>query len=109
MPTATSLEALLSTGNDSAVLRFSLGDLYLRENNPDKAVEHLSKAVELDAGYSAAWKLYGKSLVAAGRFSQARDTYITGITVAQQKGDKQAEKEMRVFLRRVEKSLATTS
>jgi len=109
MPTATSLEALLSTGHDSAVLRFSLGDLYLRENNPDKAVEHLSKAVELDVDYSAAWKLYGKSLVASGRLAKARETYTTGIAVAQRKGDKQAEKEMRVFLKRVEKSLAAGS
>ena len=72
-------------------------------------MEHFSKAVELDASYSAAWKLYGKSLVAAGRLSKARETYVTGIAVAQDKGDKQAEKEMRVFLRRVEKLLTTES
>ena len=109
MPDTESLEGLLTKGHDSAVLRFSLGDIYLRENNLDKAMEHFSKAVELDASYSAAWKLYGKSLVASGRLAKARETYTTGITVAQRKGDKQAEKEMRVFLKRVEKSFAAGS
>ena len=109
MPSTENLEALLAKGNDSALLRFSLGDIYLRENNPAKAIEHFAKAVTFDAGYSAAWKLYGKSLVAAGRLDEALEIYNTGIAVAQKKGDKQAEKEMRVFLRRVEKTIATDS
>ena len=53
MPDPKTLEALLTKGNDSALLRFSLGDAYLRKGNPEKAVEHLAIAVELDAGYSA--------------------------------------------------------
>ncbi len=108
MPAPETLEALLSKGNDSALLRFSLGDAYLREGNPAKAVEHLSIAVKLDADYSAAWKLYGKSLVSAEKFYEAREIYQAGIEVAKRKGDKQAEKEMRVFLRRVEKKLAAS-
>ena len=108
MPDPKTLEALLTKGNDSALLRFSLGDAYLREGNPEKAVEHLAIAVELDSGYSAAWKLYGKSLVTADKFSEAREIYQAGIEVAKSKGDKQAEKEMRVFLRRVEKKLAAS-
>ena len=106
MPTPESLETILAGGNDSALLRFSLGDTYLREGNHEKAIEHFAKAVELDAGYSAAWKLYGKTLVAADRLAEAKETYQRGIEVAKNKGDKQAEKEMRVFLRRVEKTLA---
>ena len=106
MPNAESLETLLANGTDSALLRFSLGDIYLRENNPVKAIEHFAKAVELDAGYSAAWKLYGNSLVAAEQLTKAQQVYRTGIEVAQGKGDKQVEKEMRVFLRRVEKTIA---
>ena len=106
MPSPESLEAILAKGNDSALLRFSLGDVYLREGQAERAVEHLAKAVELDTGYSAAWKLYGKSLVAANRLIEAREVYQAGIEVAERKGDKQAQKEMQVFLRRVEKSLA---
>ena len=106
MPDPATLEALLARGTDSALLRFSLGDAYLREGNHPKAVEHLAMAVELDAGYSAAWKLYGKALVTAERFTEAREVYQAGIEVAKNRGDKQAEKEMRVFLRRVEKKLA---
>ena len=105
MPSSRDLESILAKGKDSALLRFSLGDTYLREGNPEKAIEHLAAAVKLDSSYSAAWKLYGKSLVDSGRLQEAVRTYKTGIDIAQQKGDVQAAKEMRVFLKRVEKRI----
>jgi hypothetical protein len=36
----------------------------------------------------------------------ARDAYLSGIGAAEQKGDVQAAKEMKVFLKRAEKALA---
>lgn len=83
-------------------MRFSLGNAYLREQ-PALAARHLSRAVELDPEYSAAWKLYGKALSATGRMEDAREAYRRGIAVAERKGDVQAAKEMTVFLRRLEK------
>jgi len=59
--------------------------------------------VEIDPHYSAAWKLLGKSLVAAGDSDGAIDAYRQGIRAAEQKGDKQALREMQVFLRRLAK------
>ncbi len=94
---------LLQSGQDSALLRFSLGGAYLKQKQPDEALEHLEKAVELDPGYSAAWKLYGKALTQTGNEAQAEEVYRKGIAVATEKGDIQAAREMEVFLKRLQK------
>ncbi|HET7675566.1 MAG TPA: hypothetical protein VFL54_08595 [Gammaproteobacteria bacterium] len=96
-------EQTLATGRDSALLRFSLGNEYLKAALPARAAEHLARAVELDPRYSAAWKLYGKALAAAGRETEAVAAFTQGIATAEARGDKQAAKEMRVFLRRLQK------
>lgn len=97
-----SFERMLASGKDGALLRYSLGNEYLRVQDADNAVLHLARAVELDARYTAAWKLYGKALALAGRDEEALAAYRQGIVVAQAKGDRQAEKEMVVFARRIE-------
>jgi Tfp pilus assembly protein PilF len=99
-------EAMLRTGKDSAVLRFSLGKAYLDKGDSHVAIQHLRSAVAQDAEYSAAWKLLGKALTGAGAFDEALKVYQQGIQVAEAKGDIQAAKEMRVFLKRLEKRLA---
>ena len=85
------------------MLRFGLGDAYLKSNDALTAADHLRRAVEQDPDYSAAWKLLGKALSECGSESEAADAYRTGIAVAEAKGDVQAAKEMRVFLKRLEK------
>lgn len=97
------LEKMLAAGKDSAMLRFSLGTACAKESDHEAAVRHLRRAVELDATYSAAWKLLGKSLLATGEAGQAGEAWRRGIAVAEENGDKQAVKEMQVFLRRLEK------
>lgn len=95
------LERLLASGQDSALLRFSLGGAYL-ETNPALAAIHLNVAVSLDPGYAAAWKLLGKALLAAGDIPSAREAYLAGIAAAEAHGHIQAAKEMRVFLKRLD-------
>ena len=96
-------EAMLAKGRDNALLRFGLGKAYLDQAQPALAAEHLARAVEHDAGYSAAWKLLGRALAAADREAEAMDAYRRGIEAAEARGDKQAAKEMSVFLRRLQK------
>ena len=104
MPTATeNLERLLASGKDGALLRFGLGNAYAQNGDWPRAIEHLARAVELDPLYSAAWKLLGKSRAAAGDSDGALDAYRRGIAAAEQRGDKQALKEMQVFVRRFAK------
>ena len=96
-------EKLLAAGQDNALLRYSLGIEYAKVDNAATAVVHLRRALEHDGGYSAAWKLLGKMLAETGDVTAAIDAYRTGIAVAERKGDKQAAKEMQVFMRRLEK------
>ena len=100
------LEAMLARGQDSAALRYGLGNEYLKAADPTRAAGHLEAAVGLDPGYSAAWKLYGKALSEMGRHRDAIAAYDRGIETAESKGDVQAAKEMRVFRRRAEKALS---
>ena len=106
MPPSSALEnfeRMLAAGKDGALLRFSLGNEHLKAGDFERAALHLAQAVALDPDYTAAWKLYGKALAAAGRKDEAVAAYRAGIAVASKRGDKQAEKEMRVFARRLEK------
>ena len=98
------LEKLIGTPRDSALLRYSLGNEWLKAGDPAQAAEHLRAALERDAQYSAAWKLLGKALAEQGDTSGAAAAYAQGIAVAEARGDIQAAKEMRVFLRRLEKA-----
>jgi Tfp pilus assembly protein PilF len=99
------LEKLLSQGKDSALLRFSLGAEYLKLKQTWVAVYQLRRALEMDPNYSAAWKLLGKALTDAGVLRDALDAYRRGVAIAEQRGDKQAAKEMAVFAQRLEKQL----
>ena len=97
------LEQMLASGNDSAALRVALGTAYIKAGNPVDAIEHLQAAVALDGDYSAAWKLLGQAQVAAERNDAAEHSYARGIEVATRRGDVQAAREMRVFLKRLAK------
>ena len=103
---AVNLEKLLGTPRDGALLRFSLGMEYLKIENTEKATEYLRQAVARDPAYSAAWRALGKALEADGQEAEALAAYRSGIAAARKKGDKQAEKEMTVFARRIEKKPA---
>ena len=108
-PLIANLEKVLAAGRDDALLRFSLGNEYLKLNDPAAAAQHLSQAVHHDPAYSAAWKLLGRALAECGRLQEALAAYQRGVEVAEKKGDKQAAKEMQVFARRIEKQLAQQS
>ncbi|HEX7327449.1 MAG TPA: tetratricopeptide repeat protein [Casimicrobiaceae bacterium] len=99
-------EKMLASGRDSALLRYSIGNEHAKAGDWREAVGALARAIELDPDYTAAWKLYAKALAEAGDQHAALDAYRKGIEVAQRKGDRQAEKEMTVFARRIERALA---
>jgi predicted Zn-dependent protease len=102
--TLTNLLKMLASGRNDALLRFSLGNEYLKIGDTTAAAEHLKAAVERDPNYSAAWKALGRALEAKGAKNEALAAYREGISVAERKGDKQAAKEMSVFARRIERS-----
>lgn len=102
-PVIATLEKLLDGPRDGALLRYSLGNEYLKAGDAAKAAAFFANAVARDAQYSAAWKLLGKALAADGRPTEALAAYDRGIAVAEAKGDIQAVKEMTVFARRLRK------
>jgi len=100
----SSLEKLLGTPRDGALLRYSLGLEYAKAGDHARAAQYLRDALERDPLYSAAWRALGRSLADAGRADEAIDAYRRGIEAARSKGDRQAEKEMTVFMKRLEKA-----
>lgn len=97
------LERMLAAGQDNPTLRFGLGKAYLTRKAFQNAVEHLEQAVSQDPDYSAAWKLLGRAYMQAEMPEAASRTFAQGIQVAERKGDVQAVREMKVFLKRLEK------
>ena len=104
MSSITTFKNLLDKGNDNALLRYSLGNEYLKLNDIEQAIVHLNKALELKPDYSAAWKLYAKALAEDKQTEAAINAYQEGIKIAEANGDKQAVKEMQVFLKRLQKA-----
>ena len=90
---------------DGALLRYALGNALLETGDAANAIEELQQALRFDPRYSAAWKLLGKGRLAVDDRLGAAEAWRQGIAVAQERGDKQAEKEMAVFLRRVERDI----
>lgn len=98
------LEVMLQRGQDSPLLRFSLGNECLREGDLVAAIGHLRHAVEQNPRYSAAWKRLGEAYARSGATVRAIEVYRQGIAAAEAGGDMQAAKEMTVFLRRLERA-----
>ena len=95
---------MLDAGKEGALLRFSLGNEYMKVGDAVHAALHLRHAVTLDPEYTAAWKLLGRALADSGRTAEALDAYTEGMAVAGRRGDKQAQREMQVFARRLERN-----
>ena len=104
MDPSAKFEAMLAAGKDSALLRFGLGSHYLASGEAARAAKHLRAAVAQDPAYSAAWKLLGKALEASSDRAGATEAYRSGIAAAEKRGDKQAAREMGVFLKRLERA-----
>jgi len=100
-PRIESLEKMLDGPRDGALLRFSLGNEYLKAGDPAAAGKCFQAAVDRDPNYSAAWKALGKALNEAGDTAGAVAAYEQGIAVAEARGDIQAAKEMSVFVKRI--------
>lgn len=101
-----SLRALCGGPRDGALLRVALANAMIAEDANAEAIAELRHALEFDADYSAAWKQLGKLLAESGDSGAAIDAYRRGIEAAEKCGDKQAEKEMGIFLKRLMKPQA---
>ena len=96
-----SLLKLVGTQRDSAMLRLTLARLLSVQGDHAQAEAHLEAALGMDAAYTAAWKELGRVRRQNDDPAGAAEAWRQGIEKARENGDKQAEKEMTVFLRRL--------
>ena len=98
----TKFEEMLETGQDNALIRFTMASAFMQHKKYDQAIEHLKKAIEHEPEYSAAWKLYGRCLFEMDKNEEAQNVYEKGLQIAQAKGDMQTVREIEVFLKRLQ-------
>lgn len=104
MPDLSALLKLVGGARDNALLRYAIAGEYFRLGQYAEAGVHLRQTLAWQGDFTAAWKLLGKTLAAAGEREAARDAYRRGIAVADAHGDIQASREMQVFLRRLDRA-----
>jgi uncharacterized protein HemY len=98
------LELMLERGQDSPLLRYTLGLECLKAGEFVTSIDHLRQAVDQNPRYSAAWKALGDAHARAGSPDRAAEVYERGIAAAREAGDIQAAREMEVFLKRIRKA-----
>ncbi len=97
------LRALAAESPDDATTLFLLGRELASAGRADEAAAAFAAAIVADADYAAAYRQLGNALEAAGRSAEAADVYRRGAAVAERTNDLQAGKEMRAFLKRMER------
>lgn len=95
------LEVLIEQNPENALMHYTLGVECMRSRETEKATHALKKAIDLEPDYSAAYRELGKALVKLNSNEEAVEIFNKGIAVAEEKGDIQTAKEMRVFLKRI--------
>lgn len=99
-----SFEEMVAKAPENVMVRYSLAREYLKAKRYADAERELREALRLKPDYSAAYRELGKSLVALDRPDEAREVYTKGAQVACEKGDLQTQREIEVFLKRLEKA-----
>ncbi|MDX1972798.1 MAG: tetratricopeptide repeat protein [Candidatus Sumerlaeia bacterium] len=97
------LEALLEDPAEAAdpLTHFLLGREYMGAERFAEATTAFERCVELKPDYSAAWRFLGDALRKQGLLERAREIFTHGKTVAYERGDLQAAKEMEALLHRL--------
>ncbi|HEV2247620.1 MAG TPA: tetratricopeptide repeat protein [Terriglobia bacterium] len=103
-PALEAFEEMAAKAPENVMVRYSLGREYLKAKRYAEAERELREALRLKPDYSAAWRELGKALTGLERLDEAREVYTRGAEVACEKGDLQTQREIEVFLRRLEKA-----
>lgn len=97
------LEKLIRDGRDSYEARLAAGQARLKNGDLQDAIAHFRAATAMAPQHSMAWQELGKALNTGGETEAAREAWERGIGAARDNGDKQAEKVMGVWLKRLSK------
>ncbi|WP_376693641.1 tetratricopeptide repeat protein [Wenzhouxiangella sp. EGI_FJ10409] len=96
------IEKLIDQGRDSYESRLAAGQARLERGELPRAIEHLEVATGHEPEQTMAWQELGRALKEAGRPEAAATAWEKGLDAARANGDKQAEKVMTVFLKRLD-------
>src|SRR6056297_918275 len=97
------LEKLIENGRDSYEARLAAGQARLKKGDLEEAIAHFRKATALAPEHTMAWQELGKAMEANDEPEAAHEVWERGIAAARANGDKQAEKVMGVWLKRLSK------
>ena len=97
------LEKLIDKGRDGYEARLAAGQARMASGDLEKAVEHLEAATRFEPSYTAAWQALGQAYSALDRPQDARTAWQSGEAAARANGDKQSEKVLGVWLKRLDR------
>lgn len=97
------IERMIESGRDSYEARLAAGQARLKQGDFERAREHLQRATALKPGQTMAWQELGRACLESGDPESARAAWRQGLEVAAGNGDKQAEKVMTVWLKRLDR------
>ncbi|MEE4638598.1 MAG: tetratricopeptide repeat protein [Wenzhouxiangella sp.] len=98
------IENLIAQGRDGYEARLAAGQARLKSGDVEQAITHLERASEFRPDQTMAWQELGRARLEHGDVSGARSAWSRGLQVAAANGDKQAEKVMAVWLKRLDRS-----
>lgn len=97
------IEKLIDQGRDSYESRLAAGQARLKAGDLAEAVAHLEVATGHRPDQTMAWQELGKAFNESARPEAARTAWEKGLEAARENGDKQAEKAITVFLKRLDR------
>lgn len=97
------IENMIAAGRDSYEARLAAGQARLKLGHHEQAREHLQRAIAFKPTQTMAWQELGRACLQGGDVQTARQAWQGGIEVAAANGDKQAEKVMGVWLKRLDR------
>ena len=97
------IERLIEKGRDSYEARLAAGQARLKQGDLEHAVAHFREATAMKPEHTTAWQELGKALEANNEPEAAHEVWERGVAAARANGDKQAEKTMNVWLKRLKR------
>jgi Flp pilus assembly protein TadD len=97
------IEKLIDGGRDSYEARLAAGQARIKHGDVERAIEHFRAATIMGPEHTTAWQELGKALEANGEYDAARTVWERALTAARANGDKQAEKVIGVWLKRLDR------
>ncbi len=98
------IEKLIESGRDGYEARLAAGQARQKAGDLERAIEHFEAATAFKPGHTMAWQALGRVRHEQGDIERAKKAWERGLAAARANGDKQSEKVLVVWLRRLERA-----